>query len=638
MLKQYGYVRVGAAVNELHLCDTEFNKESIIKVLEEAREKGVEIVVFPELSLVGYTAQDMFLNDDLYEKTMKALKDLKEYSKTNPIVFIVGAPLRIKNSLYNCAFSFYNGSIIGITPKTYIPNYSEFYEYRWFTSAKNLTIDSIELFDEFIPISNMLCYKCDNYDVTYAIDLCEDLWVSNPPSNFTTLNGANIIFNLSSSNETIGKVGYRRNLVKMQAAKTLAAYVYASSGINESTSDILFSGHAMIAEPDGTFIENERFQFESSLIIQDIDVQKIKNDRQKERSYEQINFDIHYPVTQFSLFEHKNELLKKYPKKPFLAHTKEGLEEILNIQSYALAKRVKHIGNSKMVIGISGGADSTLAFLICMRVCKILKLNTKKVIAITMPGFGTSGRTYNNSKTLIQAYGADFREISIKDACIQHFKDIDHKDNVYDITYENTQARERTQILFDVANQEGGIVVGTGDLSELALGWATYNGDHMSNYAVNCSIPKTLVTTLIAHIRDEEEGIIKETLTDILNTPISPELLPLDENGNIAQETEKNVGPYILNDFFLYHFLRYGAPLRKIYFLAKETFKDEFSPKEIKATLTVFVRRFFTQQFKRNCIPDGIKVGSIAVSPRGDLRMSSDTFNTLYLKELDNLD
>ena len=423
----------------------------------------------------------------------------------------------------------------------------------------------------------------------------------------------------------------------MQASKTLSAYVYASSGISESTSDILFSGHAMIAEPDGTMVENERFKFESNMIIQDVDIQKIKNDRIKQNSYQKQDFGITYPKTYFCLATHKNELLRVYNKKPFLAHTKEGLEEILNIQSYALAKRVKHLGNSKMVIGISGGADSTLAFLITMRVCNILNLDKKNVIAITMPGFGTSGRTYNNSKTLIQSYGADFREISIKDACIQHFKDISHKDGVFDITYENTQARERTQILFDVANQEGGIVVGTGDLSELALGWATYNGDHMSNYGINCSIPKTLVTTLIRHIKDSEEGIIKKTLEDILATPISPELLPLDENGNIKQETEKNVGPYILNDFFLYHFLRYGASMKKIYFLALNTFKDEFTKEEIKATLILFVKRFFTQQFKRNCVPDGIKVGSVAVSPRGDLRMSSDTYYKLYLDEVEKL-
>ena len=637
MLKEYGYIRVGAIVNEIHLCDPIWNALEIIRNLKIAEEKGVEIVTTPELSLTGYTAQDMFLNDDLYQGVLKAIETLKEYSKNSSLVFIVGAPIKVLNSLYNCALSFYKGSIIGITPKTYIPNYNEFYEARWFKSANDLKVNEINLLGENVKISNMLCYQCDNYDVSYAIDICEDLWVANTPSNFTSLNGATIIFNLSSSNETIGKVSYRRKLVSMQASKTLSAYVYASSGISESTSDILFSGHAMIAEPDGTMVENERFKFESNMIIQDVDIQKIKNDRVKQNSYQHQDFGITYPKTYFSFATHKNELLRVYNKKPFLAHTKEGLEEILNIQSYALAKRVKHLGNSKMVIGISGGADSTLAFLITMRVCNILNLDKKNVIAITMPGFGTSGRTYNNSKTLIQSYGADFREISIKDACIQHFKDIDHKDGVFDITYENTQARERTQILFDVANQEGGIVVGTGDLSELALGWATYNGDHMSNYGINCSIPKTLVTTLIRHIKDSEEGIIKKTLEDILATPISPELLPLDENGNIKQETEKNVGPYILNDFFLYHFLRYGAPMKKIYFLALNTFKDEFTKEEIKATLILFVKRFFTQQFKRNCVPDGIKVGSVAVSPRGDLRMSSDTYYKLYLDEVEKL-
>ena len=637
MLKEYGYVRVGAAVNEIHLCDVDYNVTEIIRLVKEADSKGVEILTFPELSIVGYTAQDMFLNSDLYNGCLKGLNALKEFSKETKTIFIVGSPIKINNSLYNCAISFYNGHIIGITPKTYIPNYNEFYEARYFKSANELKTNSISLLGEDVLVSNRLLYKCDNYDITYAIDVCEDLWMANAPSNFTSLMGANIIFNLSSSNETVGKVSYRRNLVRMQASKTLAAYIYASSGLSESTSDILFSGHAMIAEPDGTFIENERFKFESSLIIQDIDVAKITSDRLKERSYETVGFDNEINLAHFSLVKRNNELLREYTKKPFLAHTKEGLEEILNIQAYALAKRVKHLGNSKMVIGISGGADSTLAFLVCMKVTKILNLPKTNVIAITMPGFGTSGRTYNNSVTLIKAYGADFREISIKDACIQHFKDINHKDGVYDITYENVQARERTQILFDVANQENGIVVGTGDMSELALGWATYNGDHMSNYGVNCSIPKTLVTTLIAHIRDQEDGVIKETLTDILNTPISPELLPLDSDGNIAQATEKSVGPYILNDFFLYHFLRYGASLKKIYFLACRTFKDDYKDEEIKATLKVFVRRFFTQQFKRNCVPDGIKVGSVAVSPRGDLRMSSDTFNNMYLKELEKL-
>ena len=393
----------------------------------------------------------------------------------------------------------------------------------------------------------------------------------------------------------------------------------------------------MTGYSDGTFKENNRFSFESEMIIQDVDIDRLKSDRMKETTYEMITYDNNSLISHFNLATHNNTLLREYTKKPFLAHTSEGLEEILNIQSYALAKRVKYLGNTKMIIGISGGADSTLAFLICMRVCDILKMDRKKVIAITMPGFGTSGRTYNNSKNLIIEYGATFKEISIKDACIQHFKDIGHDPNTFDITYENTQARERTQILFDVANKEGGIVVGTGDLSELALGWCTYNGDHMANYGINASIPKTLVTTLIGHIRDLSTGKINEILTDILNTPISPELLPLDESGNIKQETEKNVGPYILNDFFLYHFLRYGAPVKKIYFLACNTFKGEFEEAQIKATLKIFFKRFFQQQFKRNCVPDGIKVGSIAVSPRGDLRMSSDVYSRIYLDEVEKL-
>ncbi len=637
MLKEYGFVRVGAIVNKLQLANVEYNVDEIIRLLKEANEKGIEIATFPELSICGYTAQDLFLNDDLYHQCLVGLKRLKEFSKSIPLIFIVGSPIQVDNALYNCAVSFYQGHIIGITPKTYIPNYNEYYEGRYFNSASLLKKNQINFLGEDVKISNFLCYQCENYDVTYAVEICEDLWMSNAPSNFTTYYGANIIFNLSSSNETIGKVGYRRSLVKNQAAKTISAYVYASSGIWESTSDIVFSGHAMIAEANGEMVENERFSFESSILYQDIDVFRLKNDRIKERCYEQMPFHLDVETTSFQLIKRNNTLIKTYAKKPFLSHTKEDLEEILTIQSMALAKRVKHLGNCKMVIGISGGSDSTLAFLVCLRVAKILNISMNHVIAITMPGFGTSNRTYENSKRLIQASGAEFREISIQAACLQHFQDIQHEKDKFDVTYENTQARERTQILFDIANKENGIVVGTGDMSELALGWATYNGDHMSNYGVNCSIPKTLVTTLIAHIRDNSSGIIKETLTDILNTPISPELLPLDSTGNIAQNTEKTVGPYILHDFFLYHFLRYGASIKKIYFLACHTFANDYSKEEIKQVLSIFIRRFFSQQFKRNCVPDGIKVGSVAVSPRGDLRMSSDTFYTMYLKELEEL-
>lgn len=637
MLKEYGFLRVGAVVNKIELLNVEYNIKEIITSLDKAISMGIEIVVFPELCLTGYTAQDMFLNEDLYNKVLEGLKKLKEYSLNKDIVFIVGAPLKINNVLYNCAFSFSSGKIIGITPKTYIPNYSEYYEYRYFSSALDLKQNEIILFNEVIPISNMLCYKCSNFACIYAVEICEDLWMSNAPSNFTSLNGANVIFNLSCSNEIVGKMEYRRNLVKMQAQKTVSAYVYVSGGIYESTSDLCFSGHSMIAEPSGELKENERFDFNTNIIYKDIDILRINNDRLKNRSYSQMDLGICYKNTSFAIGKKNNILDKKYTKTPFLSHNKESLEEILKIQTYALAKRVNHLGKCKMVIGISGGSDSTLAFLICLRVAKVLNMNPSDIIAVTMPGFGTSNRTYENAKNLIIVSGATFKEISIKDACIQHFKDINQKEGIYDITYENSQARERTQILFDIANKENGIVVGTGDLSELALGWATYNGDHMSNYAVNASIPKTLVTTLIASIRDESEGILRDTLTDILNTPISPELLPLDENGNIKQDTEKSVGPYILHDFFLYHFLRYGASVKKLYFLALNAFSDTYTKEEIKAVLKVFIKRFFTQQFKRNCIPDGVKVGSISLSPRGDLRMSSDTFNTMYLKELENL-
>ncbi|MCR5350283.1 MAG: NAD(+) synthase [Acholeplasmatales bacterium] len=635
MLKEYGFLRVGAIVNKLELLNVEKNVETIKELVDKSIELGIEIVTFPELSICGYTAQDQLLNEDLYNNVIKGLKELKNYSITKDIIFIVGAPIRVENALYNCAVVFKSGKILGITPKTFVPNYSEFYESRWFCSATKLHTDKINLLGEEVTISNMLLYKCTNFPLTFSIDLCEDLWMANSPSNFTTVKGANLVFNLSASNETVGKVNYRRNLVKVQSAKTLSAYVYASSGIYESSSDILFSGHSIIAEPSGDTIENERFSLKSNIIFQDVDIFRINNDRIKTRTYEELSFNFDYKVSTFDLSIRHNTLTKKYSKKPFLSHDKNALEEILNIQTYALARRLLQLNKPKAVIGISGGSDSTLAFLVCIRAFKALDMDLKNVIAITMPGFGTSDRTYTNSKNLIVESGATFREISIKDAALLHFENIGHDKNKFDITYENTQARERTQILFDIANQEGGIVIGTGDLSELALGWATYNGDHMSNYGVNSSIPKTLVTTLIGHIRDAEEGIIKDTLTDILETPISPELLPIDENGNI-QNTEKSVGPYILHDFFLYHFLRYNASLKKIYYLACLTF-DEYKNEEIKACLTIFVKRFFTQQFKRNCVPDGIKVGSIAVSPRGDLRLASDVSYKMYLKELEDL-
>lgn len=638
MLKQYGYVRVGAIVNETRLADVNYNVNEIKRMLDKAIEEGVEIVTFPELSITGYTCQDLFLTDDLLNQTLNGLNELKEYSKTHSIVFIVGAPLRIEDALYNCAVSFSDGKVIGVTVKTYVPNYSEFYEYRYFSSATNLKVSSFMLNNEEVPVSNFLLYHCKNHSfITYGVEICEDLWMSNSPSNILTTLGANIIFNLSSSNELVGKYEYRRSLVKMSASKQLSAYVYASTGLSESTSDLLFSGHAMIAEPSGKPVENKRFDFHSNLIFQDVDLFKINHDRIKKRTYKQFSLDIEPKHTYFSLATLNHELKREYSKTPFVSEKKESLDEIINIQSYALAKRIRFLNNTKMVIGVSGGSDSTLAFLICLKACDILNMDHKEIIAITMPGLGTSNRTFENAKKLISSTGATYKEISIKDACLLHYKDIHHDPHNYDITYENVQARERTQILFDVANQEGGIVIGTGDLSEIALGWATYNGDHMSHYSVNSSIPKTLVTRLIAHLcENTSNGVLKETLLDILDTPISPELLPLDEQGFIAQKSESSIGPYILHDFFLYHFFRYGVSVKKIYFMACHTFK-ELKCEDIKKYLIIFVKRFFSQQFKRDAMPDGVKVGTIALSPRGDLRMSSDTYATMYLKELEEL-
>lgn len=637
MLKQYGFVRVGAAVNKLRIADISYNVEEIKRILDEAIESGIEILTFPELSITGYTAQDLFLNDNLIKGTLNGLESLKEYSKTHTIVFIVGAPLKIGNALYNCAVSFAEGKIIGVTPKTYIPNYNEFYEARYFVSAEKLDCTSFTLLGEEVMVSNLLLYHAKNYEeICYAVDICEDLWAPTSPSNKTSTAGATIIFNLSSSNELVGKCNYRKKLIQSQASKTISAYVYASSGLSESTSDLVFSGHAMIAEPNGEIKENERFSFESNIIYQDIDVFRIAHDRLSRPTIEGIFKEKNCLHTSYFLSEKENSLSKIYTKTPFVTKDQDALEEILNLQTYGLAKRVRHLGNTKMVLGISGGADSTLAFLICLRVAKVLNLPTSAIHAITMPGFGTSNRTYQNAVQLINSTCATFKEISIRDACLQHYRDIDHDPKLLDITYENAQARERTQILFDYANKVGGIVVGTGDLSEIALGWDTYNGDHMSSYAVNVSIPKTLVTTLIGKIRDDaEEGVFKDTLTDILDTPISPELLPPDPNGKILQTSESSVGPYVIQDFFLYHFMRYGASVKKLYFLACQTFS--YPKEEIKKYLTTFIKRFFTQQFKRNCMPDGVKVGTISLSPRGDLRMSSDTSYQLYLKELEEL-
>lgn len=641
-MKENGFVRVGALVNKLSLGNAIENAKEISRQIKKAYEAGVEIIATPELSLTGYTCGDMFLQDKLVKDSIIGLEYVLSETKSLNIISIIGMPISTNNALFNCGVVINRGKLLGIIPKTYIPNYKEFYECRWFSSSLNLDINEIELLGQKVPIGcDLLFQDRKNPNITFAIEICEDLWAVTPPSNDYAKSGATIIFNLSSSNELIGKHNYRKNLIFSQSSKTISAYIYASSGMLESTSDILFGGASLIYENGTLLKEGERFLTESNIIYQDIDVLRLVNDRRVNKSfnftsdnkiYRRINIDIHNNIS---------KLERKYSKYPFVPKDdilrNERCLEIINIQSSALTRRLIQLNYPKCVIGMSGGLDSTLAFLVTVRAFEKLNLDNKDIIGITMPGFGTTDRTYNNSIKLVESYNATLKEINIKEACTIHMKDIGLNPTDISITYENIQARERTQILMDVANMEKGIVIGTGDLSELALGWCTYNGDHMSMYSVNSSIPKTLIRYLVKWFMDNEKGIRHDVLKDILSTPISPELLPPDKYGNIVQKTENSIGPYVLHDFFLYHFLRYGVRPKKLYFLALHTFND-FSREDILNYLKIFINRFFTQQFKRNCVPDGIKVGSISLSPRGDLRMPSDMEYKSYLKELDELE
>lgn len=641
-MKELGFIRVGAIVNKLALANPLKNAEVIIKEIKKAETLGVSIVTTPELSLTGYTCGDLFLQEQLLDDSIKALEQVLNETKDIDIISILGMPLRHDNQLFNCAVVITKGKILGVIPKTYIPNYQEFYEARWFSSSKELITEEIEILGQLVPITTNILFQDKTLkEATFGIEICEDLWTVNPPSNNHALAGATMIFNLSSSNELIGKQEYRKSLVSSQSARTISAYIYASSGVMESTSDILFGGASMIYENGSILAENKRFELESNIITADIDVLKLANDRIKNKSIMKNTNLEEYKIIKLDIKDNIKELNREYKEYPFVPSNElernKRCEEIIEIQSTALARRLIQVGNPKCVIGMSGGLDSTLAFLVIVKAYEKLKRNPKDIIGITMPGFGTTDRTYQNSIDLVKEYGGTLKEISIKDAALLHMKDIGLPETDRSVTYENIQARERTQILMDVANMENGLVIGTGDLSELALGWCTYNGDHMSMYAVNTSIPKTLVRYLVAWVKDTTDGKKKEVLQDILDTPISPELLPPDEAGNILQKTESSIGPYVLHDFYLYHFLRYGATPKKIYTLAKHTFKNSFSKEEIKKWLKVFIRRFFTQQFKRNCIPDGVKVGSISLSPRGDLRMPSDANYETWIKELEDI-
>ena len=637
MNREYGFLRVAAITPKLKVANVDYNVNEIIKEIKNLASQEVAIAVFPELSITGYTCADLFLQDALLNKTLKGIETLLEKTKDNNITFIVGAPLIFNNDLLNCALVISKGKILGIIPKSYIPNYSEFYERRWFTPASNIRDNEINFLGRQIPIGTDLIFQDKtNPNVSFGIEICEDMWAPLSPSTNACLNGATMIFNLSASNEVIGKYEFRKDLIKINSAKNICAYIYSSAGIHESSTDLVFSGFSAIYENGSLLKENKRFNEDTSHIIMDIDINKIMNERMKNKSYTQINSPIIYRKIDIEIKSNPKDLLRTYSKYPFVPEKaekrKERCEEIINIVTSALAKRINHTGLKKCVIGMSGGLDSTLAFLFIIKTYQKLGISPDHLIAVTMPGFGTSKRTYENALSLMKSYQVTQKEIDIKEVTKIHLKDIGLDKTDRSVTYENAQARERTKILMDIANKEGGLVIGTGDLSELALGWCTYNGDHMSMYALNASIPKTLVRYLVAYFADiEPNKDCQKTILDILATPISPELLPPSEQKEITQKTENIVGPYILHDFFLYHMMRYGASPNKIKYIAKNTFKDR-NEEEIDKWLTFFIKRFFNQQFKRSCLPDGPKVGTISLSPRGDLRMPSDADNALWLE------
>ena len=637
------FLRIGCASPIIRVADVEYNTKQIKDLINKAYQDNISILTFPELCLTGYTCSDLFFQSLLLKEVEKAIVDITNSSTDIPILFSIGAPIRHNGQLFNCSIIICQGKIIGIVPKIHLPNYNEFYEKRWFSSGKDIINTNIILNNISIPFGTDIIFSHNSInELKIAVEICEDLWVPIPPSSFATLSGATIILNGSGSNELVGKMNYRKQLISQQSARTVSAYAYASTGYGESTTDVVFGGHCIICENGTVLNENNRFSKSSSLIYTDIDLELLNNERIKKNSYYNTSIEKIFRTVPFNLPIKPTSLKRYINPHPFVPHNikvrEENCKEIFSIQTLGLSKRIEHIGTNKVILGISGGLDSTLALLVCVKAFEFLNIDTKNIIGVTMPGFGTTDRTYNNSIKLMQQLNITIKEISIKDACLQHFEAIDHSPLMYDLTYENCQARERTQILMDLATKENGFVVGTGDLSELALGWATYNGDHMSMYAVNASIPKTLVRYLIKWVADTQlNEQAKDTLLDILDTPVSPELLPPSETGEIKQKTEEVVGPYELHDFYLFQVMRYGFSPTKIYELALIAFKDSYSPEEILKWLKKFYYRFFSQQFKRSCLPDGPKVGSICLSPRGDWRMPSDAIVNLWIKQLEEL-
>ncbi len=638
---QNGFITVAAAIPQVRVADCIYNTQQIESMIAQAEGKGVEVIVFPELSITGYTCQDLFRQHALIEQAETAVMMLLDFTRKLDVIAIVGLPVVVGDLLLNCAAVIQKGDLLALIPKTYLPNYSEFYEKRWFASSQDLRPTEIRFAGNRIVVSPepLLIRTCDG--AMLGIEICEDVWAPAPPSNHLALAGADLIFNLSASDELIGKHEYLKALLAQQSARTITGYVYSGCGFGESTQDVVYGGNAMIYENGKLLTEAERFSMNPQIMVTQIDIERLRAERRTNSTY--VNAQRGYTAVikdAHSIMPRDFALLRDIDPHPFIPNDSDmakNCEEILNIQVSGLAKRMVHTHSKNVVIGISGGLDSTLALLVCVKTFDRLELSRKGIIGVTMPGFGTTDRTYHNAIALMESLGVTIKEISIAKAVMQHFEDIGHDPKVHDVTYENSQARERTQILMDLTNKYGGLVVGTGDLSELALGWATYNGDHMSMYGVNASVPKTLIRYIVRYVastmeKDDKQGA--DILLDVLDTPISPELTPADEKGNIQQKTEDLVGPYELHDFFLYYFLRFGFSPRKILLLAQHAFKNSYDDETIRHWLTTFIRRFFSQQFKRSCLPDGPKVGSVSLSPRGDWRMPSDAMSTLWLEEL----
>jgi NAD+ synthase (glutamine-hydrolysing) len=633
-----GFVKVACATTDIKVGDTKFNSDNIILQIKEAADNKAKLIVFPELCITAYTCGDLFLQKSLIDGAKNELIRIAKETADCDIISVVGLPISVHQTLYNCAAIINKGEIKGLVPKMNIPNYSEFYEARHFSRGSK-KVEYVQIGDGIVPFGSNILFKAKNMeDFVLAVEICEDLWTVNPPSNAHALAGATIIANLSASDELIAKDEYRQMLISSQSARLFAAYIYADAGYGESTTDLVFAGDNVIAE-NGTILKRSR-RFTNECVYTELDLERLVGERRKTTTYESNSAD-EYTIVDVDFEIEKTELTRHVEKLPFVpsdeAKREKRSEEILTIQSMGLKKRLQHAWAKTAVVGVSGGLDSTLALLVTVRAFDSLKMDRKNIIAVTMPCFGTTSRTYNNSVNFAKSLGVTLKEVNISDAVKLHFRDIEQNPDNYDVTYENSQARERTQVLMDIANKTGGMVIGTGDMSELALGWATYNGDHMSMYAVNAGVPKTLIRYLVDYeSRRTDNDVLKKTLKDILDTPVSPELLP-PKDGEISQKTEHIVGPYELHDFFLYHLTRFGSRPSKILRLAELAFDGIYDREFILSWLKVFYKRFFQQQFKRSCLPDGPKVGSVALSPRGDWRMPSDASANLWMSELEEL-